>query len=80
MSRGVLGLLQLAGSVVFAAPVAIFGLFKLTAGEFLLGGGFLLLAALMVVGQELYTSPRDLPGNAVQRVTGWVVKDSDDEE
>ena len=80
MSRDVLGFLQFAGSVVFAAPVGIFGLFTLTAGEFLLGSGFLLLAALMVVGQEIYTSPRDLPASLAQRVIGRVVKSPDDEE
>lgn len=80
MSRGIIGLVQLAGSVVFAAPVGIFGLFKLTAGEVLLGSGFLLLAVLMVVGQEIYTSPRDLPVQLAQRIVGRVVTRPDDDE
>lgn len=80
MSRGLLGLIQLAGSVVFAAPVGIFGLFKLTEGEPLVGSGFILLAGLMVVGQELYTSPRDLLGTVAQRVTARIVRQPDEDE
>ena len=80
MSRGLLGLVQLAGSIVFAAPVGIFGLFKLTAGESLVGSGFVLLAVLMVIGQELYTSPRDLLGTAAQRVTGLLVRRPDEDD
>jgi hypothetical protein len=80
MSRGVIEFLQFAGSVVFAVPVGFFGLLKLAEGDVLVGAGFLILSVVMVVGREYITSPKDLPAMALQRVTGRVAKDPDDEE
>ena len=80
MARGVIETLQLAGSVVFASPVAFFGLLRLMDGEAVLGVAFLALAVVMVVGMELYTSPTDIPGMVAKRVAGRVVKTPDDEE
>ncbi|MEF8786328.1 MAG: hypothetical protein V5A45_10380 [Haloarculaceae archaeon] len=80
MSRGVIEFLQFAGSVVFAVPVGFFGLLKLAEGDVLVGAGFLFLSAVMVLGREYITSPKDLPAMALQRVTGRVVKDPDEEE
>jgi hypothetical protein len=79
MSRGVIGFLQFAGSVVFAVPVGFFGLLKLTQGDALVGAGFLLLSVVMVYGREYVTSPQDLPAAALQRVAGVVAKDPEDE-
>ena len=80
VSRGVIGLVELAGAVVFAAPVAFFGLLRLLEGDLLVGGGFLCLAAAMVAGREYVTSPRDLPAAALERVAGRVAKPPDDED
>ena len=80
MSRGVIGFLGFASSVVFAIPVAFFGLLRVLDGEFLVGVGFVVFAAVMVVGMEVYTSPKDVAGNALSRAVGKVVKHPDDEE
>jgi hypothetical protein len=80
MSRGLVGTLQLAGSVVVAAPVAAFGLFKLAEGSPLLGVGFLLLAGLVVAIEEVITSPKDVPVALLEAVAGRVVETPDDEE
>ncbi len=80
MSRGVIDLLGLAGSVVFAIPVGFFGLLRMADGDFLAGIGFIAFAAVMVVGMEIYTSPADVAGNALTRVVGAVAKQPDDEE
>jgi inner membrane protein involved in colicin E2 resistance len=80
MSRGITGLLGLASSVVFAIPVAFFGLLRVIDGDLLVGAGFVALAAVMVVGMELYTSPTDVAGGLVSRVVGTVAKDPEDEE
>ena len=80
MSRGVIEFLQFAGSVVFAVPVAFFGILQFTDGNPLVGAGFLLLSVVMVLGREYVTSPQDLPAAALQRVAGAVAKDPDDEE
>ena len=80
MSRGIIAFLQFAGSVVFAAPVAFFGILQFTQGTPLAGAGFLLFSVVMVLGREYVTSPQDLPAVALQRVAGVVAKDPDDEE
>jgi hypothetical protein len=80
MSRGVIEFLQFAGSVVFAVPVAFFGILKLIEGDALLGAGFLAFSVVMVLGREYLTSPQDLPAAALQRAAGIVAKDPDDED
>jgi len=80
MSRGVIEFLQFAGSVVFAVPVAFFGILKLVEGDALVGAGFLLFSVVMVLGREYITSPQDLPAAALQRAAGVVAKDPDEEE
>ena len=80
MARGVIEFLQFAGSVVFAVPVAFFGVLKVTQGDALVGAGFFVLSVVMVLGREYVTSPQDLPAAALQRVAGVVAKDPDDEE
>ena len=80
MSRGVIDLLGLVGSVVFAVPVAFFGLLKMLDGDLLVGAGFVAFAAVMVVGMEIYTSPTDVAGNVLSRAVGKIAKRPDDEE
>jgi inner membrane protein involved in colicin E2 resistance len=80
MSRGVIDLLGLAGSVVFAIPVAFFGLLRMLDGDLLVGTGFVVFAAVMVVGMEIYTSPTDVAGNVLSSAVGKIAKRPDDEE
>jgi hypothetical protein len=80
MSRGLIDLFGFAGSVVFAIPVAYFGLLRVLDGDLLAGAGFLAFAAVMVVGMEIYTSPTDVAGNVASRTVGKVAKRPDDEE
>lgn len=81
MAPGILGTIQLAATLVFAIPVAIFGVDSLLAGNALYGGGALLLAVLMVALPHYLTTPTDVPVSMAERVTGAAVKtDEDDEE
>ena len=75
MSRGLIGLVQLAATLVLAVPVALLGLQFLTRGETLAGVAFLAIAAGMVLVEEYLVTPRDLPGLLVERVVGRVAKD-----
>ncbi|MEF8781924.1 MAG: hypothetical protein V5A39_01115 [Haloarculaceae archaeon] len=79
MSRGIVGTLQLAASVVVAVPVAAFGLFSIAEGDPLLGVGFLALSVLVVVVEEAVTSPTDVPSMVLERVAGRVVETPDEE-
>ena len=80
MSRSIVGTLQFLASVVVAVPVAAFGLFKLGEGDPLLGVGFLALAVLVVVVEEVVTTPKDIPAMLVEKVGSRVVKTPDDDE
>jgi len=80
MGLGILGTLQLAATVIFAAPVAVFGLSKLAAGETFLGGVAVVIAVGMVVLPQYLTTPSDLPGKAAERVVGAAVKEPDEDE
>ncbi|PSQ09857.1 hypothetical protein BRC93_11725 [Halobacteriales archaeon QS_5_70_15] len=75
MGRGILGLVGLAATLAFAVPVGLLGLDMLTRGDTLLGGGFLAVAALMVVLQEYLTTPGDVPERVVDRLVGRVAKE-----
>ncbi|MFB6090460.1 MAG: hypothetical protein ABEJ97_05315 [Halobellus sp.] len=80
MRLGILGTLQLAATVIFAAPVAVFGLSKLAAGETLLGAAAVGIAVGMVALPQYLTTPSDLPGKAAERAVGAVVKEPEDDE
>jgi hypothetical protein len=77
VSRGIIGLVQLAATLVLAVPVALLGLQFLTRGEALAGVAFLAIAAGMVAIEEYVLTPRDLPAAAVERVVGRVAKEPD---
>ena len=74
MSRGIIGLVQLAAALVLATPVALLGLQFLTRGELLAGAAFLAIAAGMVLVEEYLVTPRDVPGMVAERVVGRVAK------
>jgi len=80
MRLGILGTLQLAATMIFAAPVGIFGLTRLTEGDIALGAGAVAIAAAMVVLPQYLTTPGDIPMKIGERVLGAVVKTPDDDE
>jgi hypothetical protein len=80
MRLGIAGTIQLAATLVFAAPVGIFGLTRLLAGETLLGGGLLAVAVGMVALPQYLTTPGDVPAKIGERVVGSVVKTPEDDE
>ena len=80
MAPGILGTIQLAATLVFAIPVALFGIDSLLRGDTLLGAIFLGLAVLMVAIQEYLTTPMDVPASLAERVTGRVVRTEEEEK
>jgi len=80
MSKGLIGMLQFAASVVVAVPVATFGLLKLAEGDPRVGVLFLALAVGVLLFEEAVTSPTDVPAAILERVGGRVVKQPDEEE
>ena len=79
MRLGLLATVQLAATVVFAAPVGIFGLTRLTDGDVLLGGGLVAVAIAMVALPQYLTTPGEIPMRIVERVVGRAVVSPDDE-
>ena len=79
MRLGLLATIQLAATVVFAAPVGIFGLTRLTEGDVLLGGGLVAVAIAMVALPQYLTTPGEIPMKVVERVVGRAVVPPDDE-
>jgi hypothetical protein len=79
VARSILDTLTLALTVALAAPAVIAGTEAFLAGDRLLGGLLLGLAALMIAFEEFLVSPTDLPVVALQRVTGAVLKEPDEE-
>jgi hypothetical protein len=79
MRLGLLATIQLAATVVFAAPVGIFGLTRLTEGDVLLGGGLVAVAIAMVALPQYLTTPGEIPMKIVERVVGRAVVPPDDE-
>ena len=80
MRLGLLGTIQLAATVVFAAPVGIFGLTRLTEGDVLLGGGLVAVAVAMVALPHYLTTPGEIPLKIIEGLVGRAVVTPDDEE
>ncbi|RLM53360.1 hypothetical protein DVK02_14330 [Halobellus sp. Atlit-31R] len=80
MRLGILGTLQLAATLIFAAPVGIFGLSRLADGDALLGGGAVAIAVGMVVLPQYLTTPGDVPVAVGERLVGAVVKTPDEDD
>ena len=57
MRFGVFDMIGLAGSLVFALPLANFAVDRLLAGETGLGGGLLVIAVAMVVLPQYFLDP-----------------------
>ena len=79
MRFGLLATIQLAATVVFAAPVGIFGLTRLTEGDVLLGGGLVAVAIAMVALPQYLTTPGEIPMKVVEAVIGRAVVTPDDD-
>ena len=78
MPRGILAMIGLAGSVLFAASVGLFAVEQIAAGRTVPGLGYLLIAILMVAVPYYVTTPGDVAGSALERTIGWVVETDDD--
>lgn len=80
MSFGILDLLTTVGTVIFALPVAGYGIERALSGDLVVGGGFLLVATLMVVLPQKLTTPGDIPSAVAERLVGRTVAVDDEEE
>lgn len=80
MGKGIIGTVQLAVTLAFAIPVAMFGADLLLRGQTTFGAAALGIAVLMVALEEYLTTPGDIPGKAAERAAGAVVKTDDEEE
>lgn len=80
MGKGIIGTLQLAVTLAFAIPVAMFGADLLLKGQTAYGVAALGIAVLMVALEEYITTPADVPGMAAEKAVGSVVETEDDDE
>ncbi|MEF8776753.1 MAG: hypothetical protein V5A43_09670 [Haloarculaceae archaeon] len=80
MGRGIFDLIGLLGVLIFALPVALFGLQRLVAGEPLMGVVTIGIAVGMVAVEEYLTSPRDIPTEVASAAVGKAVETPDDDE
>jgi hypothetical protein len=80
VSQGILDLVSLAATAVFALPVAAFGLLKLSGPEPHVGVALLVVAGLMFAFESYVTTPGDLPGRVAEGAVDLVLPNEDDEE
>ncbi|MFC7069818.1 DUF7533 family protein [Halobaculum lipolyticum] len=78
MALGILEQLGLAATLIFALPVAVYGIQRLLDGQTALGAGVLVVAVLMVLLPRRLTSPDDVPGKVAEKAVGSVVKEPDE--
>lgn len=79
MARGIIETVGLAGTVLFAAPVALFGADLLANGSALRGAAFLAIAVLMIAVPRYVRTPGDVPGAVAERAVSGAVKTEDEE-
>ena len=75
---GILEMVGLAATLIFAIPVGLYGVELLLGGRTVLGAGVLVVAALMVLLPRRLTTPQDVPGKLAERVVGSAVKEEDE--
>jgi hypothetical protein len=80
MARGILDTIGLAGSVLFAAPVALYGADLLVRGQTVMGTVFLAIATLMILVPRYVRTPKDVAADAVTGTTERLVESEDGEE
>lgn len=76
---GILEMVGLAGTLVFALPLGIFGLDRLLAGDALIGGVALAIAVAMIVVPRVVTTPDDAVGKVAEKTVGNAVKEPDED-
>lgn len=79
-TMGIMEMVGLAASLIFALPVGIFGLNRLIDGQYLLGGGLVVVALLMVVLPQKLTTPMDIPQKIAGMAVGKAVETPDEEK
>lgn len=79
MRLGILETIGLAGSLIFAVPVGLFGVESVLAGRTILGVGLLVVAVLMVVLPRRLTTPSDVPAAVVERIVGGAIGNDEEE-
>ncbi|ADJ16086.1 DUF7533 family protein [Halalkalicoccus jeotgali] len=77
---GILDMIGLAASLVFALPVGVFGLNRLLDGQTVLGGGLVVVAVAMVLLPQKLTTPMDLPADLAGAAVGTVAKTPEEDE
>ncbi|MFB6126660.1 MAG: hypothetical protein ABEJ79_05100 [Halolamina sp.] len=77
-SIGIFDLVGLAATLMFAVPVGVYGLNRLLSGAPLVGGFFVVVAALMIALPQRLTTPQDLPGKVAELVVGAVVPEEEE--
>lgn len=81
METGIVDMFQRMGTVILALTIALPGVdFLLLRGDLVVGGGLLVLAAVVLVVSEYVRSPSDVPAEAAQRIVGAIATEPDDEE
>ncbi|MDZ7745322.1 MAG: hypothetical protein U5K28_01870 [Halobacteriales archaeon] len=79
MARSITSTIGLAATVALAVPLVIFGIEQLLAGEHLVGGVVLGVAALMLLIEEYLTTPTDIPEMVAEKTIGTVVEEPDED-
>jgi hypothetical protein len=76
MSLGSLDLIGIAGTLIFALPVGIFGVEQIAAGQVSLGSALIIIAALMILLPRRLLTPKDIPLAMSKRLIDTVVTSS----
>lgn len=77
MALGILEQVGLAATLIFALPVAVYGIQTVLNGDTVFGALALVIAVLMVVLPRRLTSPDDVPAKAAETAVGAVVDEPD---
>ena len=72
MSLGILDMIGIAGTLIFALPVGIFGVEQLATGQFGLGSALIGIAALMIILPQRLITPKQIPVAMSKRLIGIV--------
>jgi len=80
MPDGILDTIGLAATLVFALPLGLAGIAFVERGDLAIGLGLIAVGIAMVLFEEYLTTPGDIPGLIVTRVTSKLVGDPDSEE
>ncbi|MDB9253203.1 DUF7533 family protein [Halorubrum ezzemoulense] len=78
MRLGVLDMIGLAASLVFALPLANYAVVRLFAGEVALGAGLLVVAAAMVVLPQYFLDPATILRRLLSRLLPRQLRGDDD--